>query len=240
MIDIHSHILPMVDDGSQSVEESLEMLAQAYEDGTDAIILTPHLSYAYGFINPKEKIKGLFEQLKNIVEYEGIPIDLYLGCEYHFSSRENLRHHFDDITKLNNTRYLLMEYYFDVNGEEIIESIDMIRRRGCIPVIAHPERFEAIQVDLNIARRAWRHGALLQMNKGSILGDYGQSSYETAMALLDLHYIDFVGSDAHNLSSRHPRMSRAYMAVADVFGENYAQRIFEINPALLLRGQSIK
>ena len=146
----------------------------------------------------------------------------------------------NDITKMNNTRYLLMEYYFDADGEEIIESIDMVRRRGCIPVIAHPERFEAIQVDLNIAKRARRHGALLQMNKGSILGDYGQSSFETVMALLDHHYIDFVGSDAYNLSSRHPRMSEAYMAVTDMFGEHYAELIFEINPALLLRGKSIR
>ena len=88
MIDIHSHILPMIDDGASSVEMALDMLDAAYRDGTDAIILTPHLAYEYGFINPYSKIKNLFKDLKNIVEYEHIPIDLYLGCEFLFSSPE--------------------------------------------------------------------------------------------------------------------------------------------------------
>ena len=67
MIDIHSHILPLIDDGASSVDQALEMLIQAYEDGTDEIVLTPHLAYAYGFDNPNEKIRSLFEDLSYIV-----------------------------------------------------------------------------------------------------------------------------------------------------------------------------
>ena len=79
MIDIHCHILPMVDDGSDSVETSLEMLDAAWQDGTDALILTPHYAVEYGFDNPKEKIRMLFAEFKDIVRQEGIPVRLYLG-----------------------------------------------------------------------------------------------------------------------------------------------------------------
>ena len=80
MIDIHCHILPMVDDGSDSVETSLEMLDAAWQDGTDALILTPHYALEYGFDNPREKIRALFAQFSDIVRQEGIPVRLYLGA----------------------------------------------------------------------------------------------------------------------------------------------------------------
>ena len=82
MIDIHSHILPMVDDGSRTIEMSLKMLDEAYRDGTDELVLTPHLAYPYGFINPTGKIRSLFEDFKEIVKEAGIPVKLYPGCEY--------------------------------------------------------------------------------------------------------------------------------------------------------------
>ena len=121
MIDIHSHILPLVDDGSKSVDMSLEMLDQAYKDGTEEIILTPHLAYAYGFDNPREKIENLFEEFRNIVWDVGIPIKLHLGCEFLYSTKESFEKHFKDITTLADTKYLLVEFYFDVNEDVILE-----------------------------------------------------------------------------------------------------------------------
>ena len=82
MIDIHCHILPMVDDGAPSVEMALDMLSDAFDDGTREIVLTPHFAEPYGFDNPEEPTKLLFRDLKRIVRHEGIPIQLHLGCEY--------------------------------------------------------------------------------------------------------------------------------------------------------------
>lgn len=150
MIDIHSHILPLVDDGSTSVDMSLEMLDEAYRDGTKEIVLTPHLAYAYGFENPNYKIKELFGQFKDIVEDVGIPIKMYLGCEFLYRSHESFERHFEDITTLNDTKYLLMEFYFDVEEEVILEAVQDVLDKGYIPVVAHPERFEAIQKNKRI------------------------------------------------------------------------------------------
>ena len=108
MVDIHCHILPMVDDGSNTIETSLAMLDAAYHDGSDAFILTPHYACEYDFDNPKEKVMTRFEEFKEIVRQEGIPVNLYPGCEFLFSSDECFKDNFDDITLFNHTRYLLM------------------------------------------------------------------------------------------------------------------------------------
>ena len=185
MIDIHSHILPLVDDGSSSVDMSLDMLDEAYRDGTKEIVLTPHLAYAYGFENPNYKIKELFSQFKDIVEDVGIPIKMYLGCEFLYRSHESFERHFEDITTLNDTKYLLMEFYFDVEEEVILEAVQDVLDKGYIPVVAHPERFEAIQINPDIALEIVNRGGYLQMNKGSILGDYGSLVKETVYNLLN-------------------------------------------------------
>lgn len=185
MIDIHSHILSLVDDGSSSVDMSLDMLDEAYRDGTKEIVLTPHLAYAYGFENPNYKIKELFGQFKDIVEDVGIPIKMYLGCEFLYRSHESFERHFEDITTLNDTKYLLMEFYFDVEEEVILEAVQDVLDKGYIPVVAHPERFEAIQINPDIAVEIVNRGGYLQMNKGSILGDYGSLVKETVKNLLE-------------------------------------------------------
>lgn len=239
MIDIHSHILPIVDDGSSSVDMSLDMLDEAYRDGTKEIVLTPHLAYAYGFENPNYKIKELFGQFKDIVEDVGIPIKMYLGCEFLYRSHESFERHFEEITTLNDTKYLLMEFYFDVEEEVILEAVQNVLDKGYIPVVAHPERFEAIQINPDIAVEIVNSGGYLQMNKGSILGDYGSLVKETVKNLLENKLIHFVGSDAHNLRSRHSRMYESYVQVKTRFGSDYAQRIFKENGKILLNGGKV-
>ncbi|MCD8027339.1 MAG: hypothetical protein LUF02_01450 [Erysipelotrichaceae bacterium] len=240
MIDIHCHILPMVDDGAQSVDQAIQMLIDAYSDNTDKIVLTPHFAFSYGFINPYEKIHSLFHDLKYIVDDERIPIDMYLGCEYLFDSINTYKNHIHEITKMNHTDYLLMEFYFDVDGDFIIDAIDCVINSGYIPIIAHPERYESIQVSHSLARHMIDHGSLLQMNKGSIFNQYGRNAGKCVLDMLDHHYISFMGSDAHNTTSRNSLMYDDYLYVCDYYGEDYANRIFEINPERMLSNSDIR
>ncbi len=231
MIDIHSHVLPMVDDGSSSVETSLRMLDEAYKEGTDIIFLTPHYAYPYEFINPKEKIQPLFEDLKYIVDREGIPIEIRLGTEFLYT-HELFDEYCDTIQTVDN--FLLMEFYFDVSGKYILEAVEHVIEKGYMPIIAHPERFEAIQVNHSIAREIKEKGGYLQMNKGSVVGDFGRIVQECVMNLLDEHLITFVGSDAHDTRRRRTSMYEAYQATSYYFGKDYADDIFENNPRRLL------
>ena len=184
MIDIHSHILPMIDDGASSVEMALDLLSMAYDDGTDAIVLTPHYADSYGFDNPYDKIKMLFDDLQFIVKQERIPIQLYLGTEYLFSSPEHFLQHQHEIARINQTQYLLMEFFFDVTEDQVIEAVDYVLKSGYIPIIAHPERYECIQSSFQVVEDVIHQGALLQMNKGSITGKYGHKAMKTVFQML--------------------------------------------------------
>ncbi len=237
MIDIHSHILPMVDDGSDAVEVSLAMLDAAYRDGSDAFILTPHYACEYGFDNPKAKITALFEEFKDIVRQEGIPVSLYLGSEFLFSSSESYKEHFHDITLLNHTHFQLMEFYFDVEEDEVLNAVDCVVNSGRVPVLAHPERYECVQIMQDLASRLVQKGAMLQMNKGSLSGRYGIHARDAVQRMLEQKLISFVGSDAHHIRYRTPMMGEAYDAVAFYYGKRYADQIFYENPRKYLNIQ---
>ena len=240
MIDIHSHILPMVDDGASSVEMALEMLDKAYRDGSDAIVLTPHFAYEYDFINPYFKIKELFEDLKYIAEKEHIPIELYLGCEYLYTDKQSFIEQLKDITTINQTQYMLMEFFFDVEEDDILDAVDIVLEHHLIPIIAHPERFDVIQNSISLIEEIIDKGALLQLNKGSVLGRYGRIAKETALYLLDNHYISFVGSDAHHPLKRTSLMYDSYQYIRDHYGKEYADRIFIKNSRNMLNGIDIR
>ncbi len=240
MIDIHCHILPMVDDGANSVDMAIRMLIDAYENNTDKIVLTPHFAFPYGFINHIDKISKLFGDLKYIVESERIPIEMYLGTEYLFDSVTTYKEHIDEITRMNGTSYLLMEFFFDVHGSFILEAIDTVIESGYIPIIAHPERYESVQINASLAREMMDHGALLQMNKGSIFGQYGRNARRCVISLLDHHYISFVGSDAHNPTRRNSKMFDDYIFICDEYGREYANRIFRENPDKMLQDIDIR
>lgn len=230
MIDIHSHILPMIDDGASSVEEALDMLVMAYEDGTDAIVLTPHFAIDYDFNNHKNKIKFLFEDLKEIVNYEGIPIQLYLGCEYLFTSPKDYEKQKKDITSIHNTSFILLEFYFDTTCEEINEAIHCLQKDGFHPILAHPERYDCIQENPSFAIDLSKNkNVYLQMNKGSVLGRYGQTCLECTQILLKSHCYHFVGSDAHHSHIRTPLMNDAYEKIKSCYGKDYAKELFYLN-----------
>lgn len=240
MIDIHTHILPMVDDGFQSIDQSLMMLEKAYQDGSDVIVLTPHLAYLYGFINPYEKINSLFHDFQYIVEEAHIPIKLYLGCELLFTSVESFQKHIDEITPINGTRYILMEFFFDVQETDILEAIDTVLEHHYIPIIAHPERYESMQISCDLAFKCKEKGALLQMNKGSLFGQYGTFARDSIRYMLKNHLISFIGSDAHHLKYRNALMYDDYCYIEEHYGRQYAKEIFKINPKNMLDNIDIR
>ncbi len=240
MFDIHSHILPMIDDGATSVDMALEMLDQACRSGTEAIVLTPHFAKVYKYNNPKNKINSLFLDLKDIVEKEGIPIRLYLGTEYLFSSIESFYEDLDRIQTMNDTQYLLMEFFFDINSEFVIEATKTVLSKNMIPIIAHPERFECVQTSYRLVEYLLKQGVLFQLNKGSILGEYGNRVKETALDLLENHVYSFIGSDAHRSNRRNSKMNEAYAFIRYYFGEQYIENLFYRNPKNMIDGIDIR
>lgn len=197
MIDLHSHILYGIDDGSKSLGESLEMLELAEKEGVKDIVLTPH--YVKDSIyntNNKDK-KKIFNALKKEVEFCGIGVNIYLGNEVYID---------EDIDKLlskeiltiNNSRYLLMELPLNRKSIVIEEAIAKLQEKDIVPIIAHPERYLCYYKDYNFFRDLVDSGCLLQANVGSLFGKYGRKSKKILKELLKRDLISFFGSDIHS------------------------------------------
>ena len=240
MIDIHSHILPMVDDGAYNVEVALNMLEKASDCGTEAIVLTPHFAANRNFINKKEKIEVLFGQFNDIKKHCNIRIKLYPGSEYMMMGEAEFKKDLPHIQTMNNTSYMLIEFPFNVSEEEIYKGTRLVLDSGFIPIIAHPERYHIVNVFPELCSNVIRSGGLFQMNKDSVFGGFGRNAKETALNLLRHRAYAFAGSDAHNSSNRNPDMTQAFSFVADYCNDKYAHMLFSYNPEYMLEDTDIR
>lgn len=133
-----------------------------------------------------------------------------------------------------------MEFFFDVQENDILEAIDTVIEHHYIPIIAHPERYESIQASYDLALKCILKGALLQMNKGSLFGQYGTFAKDCIRDMLDHHLISFIGSDAHHLKYRNAFMYDDYCYIVDHYGKQYATEIFKLNPKNMLNDVDIR
>lgn len=237
MIDIHSHILPGVDDGSPDMEESLEMLRMAAESGVKAIAATPHTNIPGMFENYYgSEIKRAFDALKLEIAQNEIPVQLFAGMEV-FATRE-----LPDLLKegrvltLNSTRYFLTEFSFDEEIWFCDSILDECAEAGFIPVIAHPERYYFVREYPQIVC-TWREkGYGIQVNKGSLLGRFGMAVKRTANLLLEHDLVSCVASDAHSSQFRTPHMAEVEDFLIRNYGRTYTTLLLEDNPKKILSG----
>ena len=236
MIDIHCHILPGLDDGSDCMETSLEMASLAVENGTKILVATPHCNIPNEYTNYfDDYLIQYFLQLQKGIEREGLPLRLALGMETF--GTDNLPRLFRQgrLLTLNNTRYLLVEFYFSDDPERVQAVLEGLLEEGVIPIVAHPERYEYVREDPDLAAEWKEKGCLLQVNKGSIVGSFGRSVQDAVHYLLQQGMADIVASDAHSPYRRTPFMGEAYNMVCDLYSLQEAQRIFWDNPLSVLQ-----
>ncbi len=232
--DIHMHIIPGVDDGSQSMEESIVLLRMSAAQGVGAVIATPH-SWGIdtcGF----EYMLSQYEDLKKTVREQQIHIQLFLGCEMLVFA-----HTVDScIRKLNDgsyptlagSRYVLTEFDPYEAFYDMKQCIERIVAAGYIPVIAHAERYRLITMQ-NI-RNLKELGALIQINAYSIANEKNAQTRQLANDCLSERSVDFIGSDAHRLDHRPPVIADGVEAMTQLYTEEYARKVLEDNPRNLL------
>ncbi len=239
MVDIHSHILPGIDDGARVIEESLDMLRIASENQTDKLVLTPHMFNPRIGLVEYEKVKSSFDSLKLLAADEGIKIQLYLGCEIFCSDW-----FFEEIGKkefftLNNTDYLLLEFDFNEDAKAICNAADAVIKAGYRPIIAHPERYKYFRRDALCAQRLMNKGCIFQLNKSSLLGVHGSSAKEFSMWMLENRIASVVASDAHDTEFRAPDLEESFMWIYRFFSKTYAEDLFFNNPQAILDGKDV-
>ena len=235
MTDIHSHILFDVDDGSKTIEESIELLKKLKEIGFSNIILTPHYieGSEYSSTN-KEKISKI-KQLKEELEKQNININICLGNEIFINNNIYELIKEKEIYTLNNTRYILVELPFHnqiVNLEDIIYELKI---KGLRPIIAHPERYTYFQKNYKEVDRLREEGFVFQGNYASILGYYGKESKKLIKYMLKKHYIDYLGTDIHRIKNTYviDNFKKIEKQIIKITKEDYYNKIKENNNELI-------
>lgn len=229
-IDIHTHILYGVDDGSQSLKMSLQMLELAIERGTTDIFLTPHFNL---FVrqNTPELTKPIFKEISDAAA--SLPINLYLGNEMRVDSKSMKAIKNNDFNTLNNTEYLLIDFPFSLFVGDPLTKLLKIKELHDKIILAHPERHSYTR-SLSLMKQFKEAGILLQVNATSLSGEHGTESEDFAHEIIRERLVDFVASDAHNLTNRPPSLQGAYQIVKNQHGEEIADNLFKKNASQLI------
>ncbi len=240
MIDIHSHILPMLDDGSFDYDESMTMAEMAARSGVKILVATPHSNQEGRFENYYgPSLENNFRALKEAIRDERIPLDLRLGMEIMSSDQAAGLLKEGKLIGLNRGRFCLIEFWFDELPEVMEEQLKSVLAVGKVPVIAHPERYDCIQEMPMLAERFRRLGCYMQVNKGSVLGRFGRRVENAAWFLLQEDLVTCIGSDAHKPYVRTTEMAEIKSVLSRMFSPDYAYELLEKNPGWLI-GESVR
>ena len=239
MIDIHTHILPGIDDGPQTVEESLEILRKAADEGMKALVATPHVLDAL-FAKDWQRVRDAFNCVKQAIVREEIDIEIFLGAELFISPdlpqmiMEN-----EELTINSGNRYVVIELPFQAIPFYTEKTIFELLIRGIVPIIAHPERCLDIHNDPKKLFNLVQKGALTQMNIGSLLGRYGRKVQKTSKRLLRDNLIHIIASDIHSVPSGGYPLTETINIVTKIIDKNKPLQMVKTVPEKILRGETI-
>ena len=231
MIDMHNHSLYDVDDGSDSLEETIAMTEEAKRQGVTDIIMTPH--YRHGmFPYEKEKMEEHFLIARDHADEIGV--NLYLGCEYHVDSDMIPNLGSGRVHTLGDTDYMLLEYSHLTEEQTIRNTVRETLLAGYIPIVVHVERCGAFLRNRDLAGDLGRRERLIQTNADNVLGLEGREGKKFAKELIKAGQVDFIASDAHGVENRASHMEKAYRYVSKKFGQETAELLFERNADRIL------
>ncbi|MBK7945354.1 MAG: capsular biosynthesis protein [Flavobacteriales bacterium] len=196
--DVHSHFIPGIDDGSQNLEQSMEMLRAMHELGYRKVITTPH-SMADGYRNSPAIILGGLEKLRREVEAQGLSIEVDAAAEYYLD-HDLERKVLDGEVLTFGDRLLLFELPFLSEPSILLTLVFQMQTQGYKPVLAHPERYSFWYNDFSKYERLKDRGVLFQLNLIALSGAYGPKAKEIAERLIDAGAYELIGSDCHNMN----------------------------------------
>ena len=228
MIDIHTHVLPFVDDGSKSMDDSLNLLRVEAESGVLDVVCTPHLRSNYRA--DKEEVDKVFEDVKSRLSQENIKVNIHLGRELYIS-----KHYKSNVKTFSatmpNPKYVLIEFSFSFDCE-VVETVYELIGMGYTPIVAHPERYPYLTIDDVVDIKS--AGGLIQINADAITSSVFSRSGRFGKKLLGLDLVDFVASDIHY--GRKNNLAKAYTIVSKKYGKEYADKLFKENAKIIIEG----
>lgn len=234
MIDFHSHILPGIDDGSRSYDETVKLLLEAKEIGFKKIISTSH--YAIDcYETPEYKRKEIVEQLN----LENRFPEIVLGSEIFltYNILDLLKEY--NASTINGTNYILFELPLRNHFMNLKDLIIKLKENDYRLILAHPERYSMVQNNFNLLYELKELGVLLQSNYGSILGIYGGTAKKTLKKMLKENLVDFLGSDVHRENTIYPKIPKAIQKISKYISEEKLEELINSNAEKILSGENI-
>ena len=239
MIDVHTHILPGIDDGSKDIEETFKILREACEAGFSDVFATSHYIEGEYEFNKTDR-EYIIEAIMEKVADEGLDITIHNGAEGYISNELPNLIREEVVPTLGESRYVLFELPLRAKVMYTNEVINKLIQMKLIPIIAHPERYELIQDEPSIAIEWVEEGALLQSNYGSIIGRYGMTAKETLLKLLDANAVHFLGTDNHKSNSIYTRMEEIKKEFRRKIGRDKFYELSETNPRCILNNEEFE
>ena len=240
MIDCHTHILPAFDDGATDLEVALELIYCSHISGVKEIFVTPH-----GLTNPVDayeehrEILTRFTELQAVVRASKLPVRLHLGMEVYVTAKMIQSFNKKQLFFMGESNYLLVEFPFESTASFMTEALVRLMREGVLPLVAHPERYAAVQEDPALVYQWNQIGICTQGNSGSLFGQFGEEAFVTLCRLLDNNLIQVLATDCHDLQVRVPNLRKATEFITTHYSKGLARLLTEVNPKLLVQNEEL-
>ena len=237
MVDIHAHIIPGVDDGAESMEDSIAMLRKSAVSGVDTIVATPHLMPG-SYMVPSEGLDEILLKLRKKVADIDIPIEVLPGRECYLTPE--ILEFEKDLHKLTVNKagkYVLVELPFHETPDYVYQIIFDFQMKGITPIIAHVERYHDVIYDPNFVRRFIEKDCLIQVNLGSVLGKYGSDIQKTSHFLLRYRMAHIIASDMHTPHSTP--LGRGIESISAIVGVEESRILLDRRPRAIVKGRTV-
>lgn len=240
MVDIHTHLMPGIDDGARDWKDVYEMAAMAADSGVDTIVCTHHCNIpgVYGNYD-SQFLDELFFELRDRLWQGEFPLRVMRGMEIFATPDICDRIHEGQMLPINGTDYYLVEFSFEESAEYMTDLLYDMLRQGMHPVVAHPERYYALNERPFILLDWMKKGILSQINKSSLLGKFGDRVERTALTFLEQNMVTCIASDAHSPRFRTTHMGEICKFLLRHYSEEIAWRLLEDNPRRIVEGKRI-
>lgn len=233
MIDVHVHILPGIDDGAETYEESVGIIKNLVAGGVSDVIATPHYINETNYMSPRSENRKLINELKKRLKKEGIEVNVFLGNEIYIDKNILKMIKNRKIAPLAESKYLLVELPLNDEFDGYEDVFLELMENDYKVVLAHPERYAMIQEDFEIAKKLHNEGVLLQCNLASIVGKYGHGAKKVLQRLAREKMIFAFGSDMHH-PGRNGFWKPAMKKLSRYYNERELSQVLSINPKRIL------